>query len=226
MTPTLYKYDNTKDYALDAASAIEDFIAFKLEGKESVKIALSGGQSPIPVYKALIKNGRVEWDKVELFMVDERYVPPQSDESNFRMLENEILSKINLLKFFHGFHTEQPMEEAAAEYNILLSDMKQPLFDLVLLGFGKDGHTASLFPKSPALKESKKLAVHTQAPDKSYRLTLTCPAILSSEKIMFLIQGKDKEELVEKWAAEDASAAALPATRILEHENVEVYYSY
>jgi len=223
--PTLFKYKSEKDYALDAAAAIEDFIAFKLEEKESVKIALSGGKSPIPVYKALIKNGRVEWDKVELFMVDERYVPPQSDESNFRMIENEILSKINLLKFFHSFHIEQPMEEAAAEYNILLTEMRQPLFDLVLLGFGKDGHTASLFPKSPALKESKKFAIHTQAPDKSYRLTLTYPAILSSGKIMFLIQGKDKEALVEKWVKEDTSVSDLPATRILQHENVEVYFS-
>ena len=225
MTPTVYNYSSEKDYALDAAAAIEDFISWKLEEKDSVRIALSGGNSPIPVYRALVKETAIEWDKVELFMVDERYVPQSSDESNFRMIEEVLLSKVNLLKFFHGFQTDQPMEEAAAEYNAMLKVMSRPLFDLVILGLGEDGHTASLFPGSPELAEKNKLATHAKAPNGSYRLTLTFPAILDSEKIMFLIQGEKKKDMVEKWVREDSSVKDLPATRILEHENVEVYYN-
>ncbi len=106
-----------------------------------------------------------------------------------------------------------------------MEQFDHPLFDLVLLGLGEDGHTASLFPHDTALNENRRLVAHTIQPDSGQdRMTLTFPAILDSKKIIFLIQEKEKEDVVNRWLDKKASVDELPAVKILEHSDVGVFY--
>ncbi len=222
----IYNYDNSEDFTLDTATAIEDFLIWKLQENDSVSMALSGGNSPKLIYEQLAKSGQIEWDKVELFMVDERYVSQNAQESNFRMIEESLLSRISPIKFFHGFNTDLPLKEAAEEYDQLLESRGNRPFDLVLLGMGKDGHTASLFPKSKALNEKTKLATSSKSPDKMDRLTITMPAIFAAEKVMFLVRGKEKKEKVSQLLQENVSDKDFPAKMVMTHENVEIYTDF
>ena len=223
MTPLIYNYQKIDDFAQDAAAAVEDFIALKLEEQDSVAIALSGGKSTIQTYQELAKNKKIEWSKVELFMVDERYVSQGADESNFKMIEKELLSKIDPIKFFHGFNTNLPLEKAAEEYDQILEARGRKAFDLVILGMGEDGHTASLFPKSEALKEKVKMVTTSHSPDGMKRLTITLPAIMSSEKVIFLIQGGEKKTMLKKIQDETSADKNIPAKMVLKHNHVELF---
>ncbi len=223
--PNIYKYQKITDYAQDASDAIEDFIVWHLEENESVSIGLSGGKSPIPVYQKLAKSQQIEWSKVELFMVDERYVSSHSEQSNFKMIESTLLSKISPIKFFHGFNTELPLEKAAEEYDEVLESRKQKGFDLVILGMGEDGHTASLFPDTKALKETVKLASSSISPDGLDRLTITLPTLLASKRVMFLVQGKQKKKMLDKLQDPTSPSANFPAKIVTEsHEHVDLFF--
>lgn len=224
---TIYQYKNEADYVLDATQAIEDFILWKLTEKPTISIALSGGNSPKKIYQELSQNKKIDWSKVELFMVDERYVPKDSEQSNFRMIEENLLSKLPPIKGFYDFNTQIPLEESAEQYDELLEKRGGKLFDLVLLGMGTDGHTASLFPGNEALNEKIKLATTSKATDGQNRLTLTFPALFSCEKIMFLIRGKEKKETLKKvLSKEKMELDTLPAKMILKHPHVEIYYCF
>lgn len=220
----IFNYNNQNEFTQDAAAAIEDFMIWKLQEEESVSIALSGGSSPLPIYKALANNKKIEWNKVELFMVDERYVSPNSQDSNFKMIEETLLSKIEPIKFFHAFNTHLPVETSAEEYDDLLESRGKKCFDLVILGMGEDGHTASLFPESEALKEKTKLVTTSHSPDGLERLTITLPAIFTAEKVMFLIQGKNKKKKVAALLDEKVSERNFPAKIVTKkHSNVDLF---
>lgn len=223
--PTIYQYKNEADYVLDATQAIEDFVLWKLAEQTSISIALSGGNSPKKIYQVLSQNKKIDWSKIELFMVDERYVSKDSKQSNFKMIEENLLSKLPPLKGFYDFNTQIPLEESAEQYDELLEKRGGKLFDLVLLGMGVDGHIASLFPHSETLKEKIKLATTSKSPDGLSRLTLTFPALFSSDKIMLLIQGKEKKETLKAMVSkEKMELNKLPAKMILKHPHVEIYY--
>ncbi len=223
MKPALYKYEDVDDFLADSLDTIESFIAYELEKKEIVKIALSGGSSPKIIYKELANSPDIDWARVELYIVDERHVPLSSRDSNYNMIEFTMLQKMPNLRMFYSIDTGLPHEKAAEEYESVLLEKEKPLFDLVILGLGADGHTASLFPGSPALKETKKLVVATEATGDAKnkeRISLTLPAIMNTEKIVFLIRGAEKEQTVDKLM----EGADFPATKVLEHEHVEIFY--
>lgn len=226
MTPSIFNYDNAADFIEDTSQAIEDFILWKLSEQETFSMALSGGSSPRNVYLKLAKNKKIDWGKIELFMVDERYVSKDSKHSNFNLIEEALLSQAPPVKSFHDFNTILPLEEAAEAYDEMLEKRGNKLFDLVILGMGADGHTASLFPGTEALKERVKLATTCMSPDGMERLTLTFPALFMGEKIMFLIQGKEKKKMVEKVTAPSKiKKTEIPAQMLMKHPNVEIYYN-
>jgi 6-phosphogluconolactonase len=211
MMPNIYKFNIGNDFISKASHAIENFIVE--QGSKPLRIALSGGASPKAVYEKLAKSEAIDWNQIELFMVDER-----ADHSNERMMREVLISELPNLKAFH------PLTEASENQ---LHELSRPFFDLVLLGLGKDGHTASLFPYGPELEEVEKLVVHSKSPTPpTDRLSLTYPAIMSSRKIIFLIRGANKKEIIQKWLEEDSSEEEIPAKAILDHQNVEIYYDY
>ena len=178
MTSNIHKYNIGTEFILEATRAIESFISSQQE--DTIRIALSGGSSPVEVYKKLAESKVIDWSKVELYLVDERFVGADDIESNQRMIKECLVDKIDDLKGFFTFDTSKNIDEAVQSYDQLIKKMNTPLFDLVILGMGADGHTASLFPHGPELDELENMALHSISPNGvADRLSLSFPALMN-----------------------------------------------
>ena len=168
------------------------------------RIAISGGSTPKRTFQTLAQHGKREsgipWEQVQLYWVDERCVPPDNEESNYRMTREAMLDAIPLpAANVFRIEGELPPEEAAARYESViraqfrLEGAEIPRFDMVQLGMGDDGHTASLFPHTDALHELGRIAVANHVPQKdAWRVTLTWPVINNGRHVVFLIEGAAK----------------------------------
>jgi 6-phosphogluconolactonase len=190
-------------------------------------MALSGGTTPQPLYDLLTRQPRsdgIPWQDVHIFFGDERDVPADHPDSNFRMAQQTLLDRVPVrLEHVHPMPADAAdLEMAAGQYAELIIDQVGagssglPAFDLVLLGMGGDGHVASLFPGTPALEETRKLVtVHFVPVLGRRRMTFTLPLINAARNILFLVTGVDKADPVEKVLGDDRAAAAeLPAGRV------------
>jgi 6-phosphogluconolactonase len=173
------------------------------------RIAISGGTTPKAMFALLADPAgaflkQVPWDKIELYWVDERCVPPDNVESNYRMTNEVMLSKVPLsAERIHRMEGELEPDVAAARYEsairntFKLEGAQTPTFDLVLLGMGDDGHTASLFPHTEALNEMSHIVVPNHVPQKdTWRITLTWPVINQGREVAFLIEGAGKAQVL------------------------------
>ena len=196
-----------------------------IEQRGRFAIALSGGHTPARLYSLWAevdnKTHKTPWDKVHLFWGDERYVPKDDPLSNYRMTRETLLSQISVPEAnVHPLHTELPTpQEAAQEYEAELRKFfgnDPPAFDLQLLGLGAEGHTASLFPDSPALEEKRRWVVAVEAPvNPPHRLTFTPRVLNCGRNTFFLVAGADKREIVAALRAErDPAHSNYPAARI------------
>lgn len=187
-------------------------------------VALSGGSTPKALYSLLATPGfagRIPWPKVHLFWGDERCVPPDHADSNFRMVRESLLTKVSLPpENIHRMAGEKEPMLAAGEYEAELKIFFQlgggglPRFDLILLGLGEDGHTASLFPGTAALNERERLVTaNFVARLSAHRLTLTLPVLNHAAQVLFLVAGKSKATIVKELFATE-SGAGLPAARV------------
>jgi len=172
-------------------------------------LALSGGSTPRRLYQLLASEygDGIAWDQVHLFWGDERCVPPDRMQSNFRLVQETLIGPLELpAENIHRISGEmQPPQQAAAAYERELREQwpqtAWPRFDLVLLGLGADGHTASLFPHDPVLEEREHWVRAVLAPagyEIRRRITLTLPAINGARAIYFLVSGQGKAEAVSK----------------------------
>lgn len=168
-------------------------------------VALAGGSTPKTLYSLLASDPQLRsampWDNSFFFFGDERHVPPEDSDSNFRMANEAMLSRVTLLpRQVHRIKGEYPdAAEAAREYADTLSDFwgltagQFPRLDLILLGMGPDGHTASIFPGTQALWESERLVVANRVPKfDTDRITFTAPVINNAARILFMVHGEDK----------------------------------
>lgn len=163
-------------------------------------LVLSGGSTPRGLYQLLSEDSfksRLDWPRVYFFFGDERNVPSDHEESNFRMANETLFQPLAISPDqIIRWHTELDSPEIVAQDYAEQIDHhfeNGPLFDLILLGLGADGHTASLFPDTEAVNEKSKTAVANWIPQlDSYRLTLTFPVINSARNIVFLVAGRDK----------------------------------
>lgn len=187
-------------------------------------VALSGGSTPKNFYSLLAtpEFTEIPWPKIYFFWSDERCVPPDHPESNYRMVRETLLSKIKVPEQnVHRMKGEDRPELAAMTYQrtiqefFRLAEGEFPRFDLILLGLGADGHTASLFPGSPALRETQRLvaAVVTDFPPPN-RLTLTLPVINNAAHIIFLVAGSDKASALRDTVRAKNDAIDVPARLI------------
>lgn len=187
-------------------------------------LSLSGGTTPREVYARLAAEplrGAIDWSRVEIFWGDERFVPKTDERSNFRMASEALLSRVPIpAAQIHAVPVEAASpQDAAALYDATLRrhygaaslDAARPLFSLTLLGLGTDGHTASLFPATPALDVADRLAVAVVGAMPEPRVTLTYPALGSSATIAFLVSGASKRDMLRRALAGDP---ALPAARV------------
>jgi len=177
-------------------------------GRRAIAVALSGGETPRPVYEALTSSPyreRFPWDLVHFFQVDERWVPPDDPRSNRRMIEETLLSRGPVpRRNFHPIDTSLPAAaDGVRRYEDALREFFGtpaggfPRFDAILLGIGRDGHTASLFPGSPALEEGAAWVVEAAGGDPPLpRVTLTLPVLNAAARVVYVARGKEKAEAV------------------------------
>ena len=181
-------------------------------------IALSGGSTPIALYNRLAKEAKksVDWKRVSLYWGDERYVPADHPENNAFAAMQAGLELLGIPeKQIHPFDTSIPIEESARRYNELLERELGGMFDLVILGMGDDGHTASLFPRTEGLYEKERSAIANFVPEKSMqRLTITFPCINRSETIGLYVFGKNKAEKVLEALSEPMDIENIPVQAV------------
>ena len=189
--------------------------SIETEGRFSV--VLSGGSTPERLYSLLTVapfREALSWERVHFFWSDERCVPPDHTESNFRLAYDSLLSELSLPSpNIHRIHGEETPAEAAARYEEDIGDFfnGMPRFDLILLGIGIDGHTASLFPGSPALRETEKIALPVRlGQEKRDRVTLTLPVLNNARVVLFLASGGNKADVVSA-VLEGGNRACCPA---------------
>lgn len=199
--------------AKDLAARAAEFIAKEITAASTTfRLVLSGGSTPRPLYTLLGEKRELPWDRVELFLGDERFVPPDHPDSNFRMVRETLLAHGIKPKAVHPIPTDVTPEDAAGRYDGLLRSQKQrPLFDLNLLGLGEDGHIASLLPGQPVLEEHDKLVSAVPKGRSEQRITMTYAALESSRITMFLVSGAAKAEMVHRARVGDIS---IPAGRL------------
>jgi len=172
-------------------------------------VALAGGNTPCELYILLAHENwraRVPWQRTHIFFGDERCVLPDHPDSNYRMAREAFIAKVNIPEsHVHRMAGEEEPHMAAAAYEqeifrvFAANGIERPRFDLILLGLGSDGHTASLFPETSALHEKEKLVVANYVEKfKSYRLTMTLPLINASRQVLFLVSGESKAAIVEE----------------------------
>jgi 6-phosphogluconolactonase len=198
--------------------------------------ALSGGSTPRTFLEILANpefSQRIPWVSVHLFQVDERCVPPQDLQSNYRMIHGSLLRPVpGAAENFHRMKAEQEDREAAsAEYEAEIREILAPVagrlprFDLVFLGLGSDGHTASLFPGSAALAERSKWVCPNYVEKlQMHRLTLTYPVLNAASEIVFLISGSGKAEILHKVLEGPRDPGLLPVQGIQAAEGSVSWY--
>ena len=206
------------------AEAVAAWLLAEASTKQRFTVSLSGGSTPKRLYEKLASpayRDRFPWSRTEWFFGDERFVPADDKDSNFRMVREAMLSKAPVPEVnIHAFDTAAPSPaEAASRYERTLQgfygadriDPSRPLFDVTLLGLGPDGHTASLIPGQPVLDERETWVAAVTEGRPEARLTLTYPAIESSAAIVFLVTGAEKSEMLAhvRSGAEDVPAGRL-----------------
>jgi 6-phosphogluconolactonase len=181
-----------------ARGAAEYFVA-----RAPRTVALSGGSTPKRMFEMLVGQS-VRWEGLQFFWSDERHVPPDHPESNYRMANEALLSHVPVLaENVHRIHSENPSAaDAAADYQqTIIAVTKQPLprLDLIFLGLGTDGHTASIFPGSEVLHETKRLVAAPYVEKfNSYRITMTLLLLNNGTTVVFLVSGAEKAQIVKE----------------------------
>ncbi|MBE3564849.1 MAG: 6-phosphogluconolactonase [Thermogemmatispora sp.] len=184
-------------------------------------LALAGGSTPRKLYSLLASDpyrGQIDWTRVDIFWSDERCVPPDHPESNYRMAYEVMLSKLPIpAANIHRMPAEQADRQAAAEsyaaeLRRVFGTAGVPVFDLIQLGMGPEGHTASLFPHQAALHERERLVLPVSVPKPPpERLTFTPPILQAARHILFLVTGSDKAEAVRAVLEDQGSPDDYPA---------------
>ena len=221
------------------ASEVADlFIASAEEAKDGpFRVALSGGSTPRKLYLRLVSAecaNRVAWPRVQFYFSDERCVPPDHAESNFKLANDTLFQPLGI-KATQVFRIEGEADqpdlaarryEATIRQQFAIPSSAWPRFDLILLGLGDDGHTASLFPGSPALNEKIRAVVPSESPrGVTHRITFAAPLINHARRIVFMVTGLQKAPAIRAILKDDAvDAHQYPAKLIRPSEGRLMWY--
>ena len=209
-------YEGPQELAEAAARAFVEGAARAISERGRLAVALAGGSTPKATYGVLARDHAkdVDWPNVHVFFGDERTVPPEHEDSNYRMAWEALLDHIPVGSV-HRMRGELPPDEAAASYE---EDLKEffaevpPVLDFVMLGIGDDGHTASLFPETPALGVTDRLVIANPVPKlDTTRLTLTVPVLNAAREVCFLVAGAGKAEALAEIMEGEADPCQYPA---------------
>ncbi|MFN6963190.1 MAG: 6-phosphogluconolactonase [Pyrinomonadaceae bacterium] len=223
-TPRIIVKKDPNDLSLSAAELFASAAIEAIAARGRYAVSLSGGSTPRSLYARLAAEygSLIDWSRVHFFFGDERFVPADSPESNFRMVDEALFAPLGIAAHnIHRWRTELgDPAAAAADYEVHLKQFFDlapgalPRFDLTLLGLGEDGHTASIFPGTPAVHETERLAIANWV-DKlqMHRLTLTLPVINNSTQTVFIVAGTGKADIVRR-IIDGPPTADLPASLV------------
>jgi 6-phosphogluconolactonase len=211
------------------AGRITDVLASAIKSRGKALLAVSGGTTPVHLFKALSEID-LDWQKVTITLVDERFVPPTSERSNEGLVRRDLLRGKAAAARFAGLYHEAPtVEEGAKKAEAVLSSLPFP-FDFGVLGMGPDGHTASFFPDDPDLAKPLDLAgrrivlpVHAESAGEP-RLTFSLPKLIEARNLALHIEGTDKKQVLEK-ALGDGPRLPIRAVFDAEREPVDIYWA-
>lgn len=212
-------YENKQELAEAAAREFVDRANAAIEERGYFAVALAGGSTPEATYELLAKReyaSQVDWSKIHVFFGDERSVPPDDEDSNYKMADDALLSHVSPGSV-HRMKGELHPDEAAMQYEEELREFfdtpgHPPEFDLIQLGMGEDGHTASLFPNTPALDVTDRWAAQNPVPKlETVRLTLTLPVLNAAKVVSFLVAGEGKAEALKAVLESDADPHEYPS---------------
>jgi 6-phosphogluconolactonase len=210
-----------------AAEILVGCISETLSRKERFSMALSGGSTPQTLFSLLVEDdyfkNTIPWEKLHFFWGDERHVPPQDEQSNYRMANDIMLAKAHVrTENIHRMPTEQTdagkvaqdYEQELRQFFELAAD-QLPVFNFNLLGIGPDGHTASLFPETMAVHENRRLVVANWVEKfQTNRITMTAPVLNNADTIVFLVSGRQKADILQQILEGDYQPDLLPAQLI------------
>lgn len=188
------------EFVVESSKILKTIINDLLQEDNTINIALSGGSSPLPIYEAL-STQNLDWNRINFYLVDERCVSTKSEQSNFYNISKSLFNSIPS-NYFSMVENDLTYKQAAINYEKLIKKNVRtvnelPQFDLILLGMGIDGHTASLFPNTEALNNNQDLVVLNPVPQlRTERITMTFPLILNAKKIVLIANGEEKKKVL------------------------------
>ncbi len=234
MKREIYVFSNKQELADKLASDFQSAVEKIRNGGKEIFVALSGGSTPRIFFERLALPtyiDRVPWSHVNLFWGDERCVPPDDEQSNFKMANETFISKVNIPDGnVHRIIGENPPEVEALRYanqvqENVPSNNDFPEFDWIFLGMGPDGHTASLFPNAPTLEEMESICVVAKHPETGQkRISLTLPVINNAKRVSFLVAGREKARVLREILEKGDSSLRYPAAKINPENGVLEWY--
>lgn len=217
------RFAGPEELAQAAAELVIDAALSAIASDGVFRLALSGGSTPRATYAAMATTGEargLDWGRVRVYWGDERCVPPDDPESNYRMARLALLDRVAVPphQVFRMACEADPQAGASAYEDQLrreFGDGGRPAFDLILLGLGNDGHTASLFPGAPTLDEHARwVAADYVASKHEWRLTLTLDVINAAARVVFVVQGNEKASILGRVLEDTQAASVYPAARV------------
>lgn len=234
MKREVYVFNDKQELADQLASDFERTVGKSRNGRKRISVALSGGNTPRIFFERLASTpyrDRVPWSNVNLFWGDERCVPPDDEQSNFKMANDTFISKVNIPdENVHRIIGENLPEVEAQRYGEeILKDLPSinglPEFDWIFLGMGTDGHTASLFPNAPTMEEIDSICIVAEHPQTGQkRISLTLPVINNARRVSFLVAGKDKAKVLKEILGKGDSPLRYPASKVNPENGVLEWY--
>jgi len=221
----LYIYKNKLELSSEVSRFIENQIIQRLKSKDRFQFCVSGGSTPKSVYQLLSKRD-IEWEKVDIFLGDERCVDPKSDLSNSLMLKNSLLTNYGSKAFFYEIFSDKKVDDNISK-KLLISKLsekcnsKNSYFDLTLLGLGDDGHTASLFPYQ-SNNNTDDLVIFNEG-NGLKRISLTPKLLSASSTIIFLVSGSSKQLALKRLLDKNESQERTPSKLIKSINQISIF---
>ena len=235
MEKKYYLFEDSSELAAQLAVDFKSAVEEKANSGESLTIALSGGHTPKAFFEILAEppyREGIPWKNVIFFWGDERCVPPDNDESNFKMTNLALLSHIDIPPGnIHRVLGENPPTNEALRYekiieeNVSVGESGFPEFDWIFLGMGDDGHTASLFPRAHNLKEMQRICVVAEHPEtRQKRVSITFPVINNAKRVSFLVAGAAKAPVFKEILEKGSDPLPYPASMVEPVDGVLEWY--
>jgi 6-phosphogluconolactonase len=224
----IYRFTDELEFLKAGLAFVENVMDGAMKQHEIALLALSGGKTPIQLYEEMGKSLRLNWGNIKTFLTDERMVPWESAQSNYKMVKNTLYADKNHANLgnFYDFPTNFDKDIAVFHYhNELAKISSNGIFDLIILGVGKDGHFGSIFPGYVSrLEDAWGGVTETEQFEIRQRLTMGPETIKKASKIMIWLSGPDKSGVVEELENGSKTAEEFPVKYLVDHPNLEIFY--